>query len=133
MRMLRRNGSQFWLVRITGYTEKTDSDGNFTGEKIPTFQNPYKIALNVMPVDGTVESAIQGFVGRYDQIGLSMVELKEDDLLMNVGFDSAIESDWNNGIYNPSVIATMDKRYNYKVGQALVSLNVRRYGLKARG
>jgi hypothetical protein len=74
MRMLRRNNSWFWLVRITGYTEKTDSQGNYTGEKIPTFQNPYKIALNTMPVDGTVESAIQGFIGRYDQIGLSETE-----------------------------------------------------------
>ena len=131
--MLRRNNSYYWLVRITGYTDKTDSQGNFTGEKIPTFQNPYKVALNTMPVDGTVESAIQGFVGKYDQIGISETELKENDLLLRVGFNPTIEADWNDGTFDPVVIASMDKQYDYKVGQALISLNVRRYGLKAKG
>lgn len=133
MRMLRRNNSHFWVVRTTGYTDKVDGDGNYTGEKIPTFQNPYKIALNTMPVDGTVESAIQGFIGRYDLVGMSMSDLKEDDLLLKVGFNPTIEADWENGVFNPVIIATMDKQYDYKVGQALISLNVRRYGLKARG
>ena len=133
MRMLTRNGSQYWLLRILSYTDKIDGSGNMTGEKVPVFANPLKFTMNVMPVDGMIESAVQGFIGRYDLIGICQFDLKENDMLLKVGFNPTIESDWEDGIYSPSVIATIPKIYDYKVGQALVSLNVKRYGLKARG
>jgi hypothetical protein len=133
MRMLARNGSQYWLLRILSYVDKRDSNNNFTGEKVPVFADPFKFTMNTMPVDGMIESAVQGFIGRYDLIGICQFALNENDMLLRVGFNPTIELDWENGVYNPNVMATIPKIYDYKVGQALVSLNVKRYGLKARG
>jgi hypothetical protein len=132
MRLLVRNARMYWLIRVTGYTDNVDADGNYTGEKVPEFDPPIRIRLNTMPVNGTIDVALQGFVGRYDQVALSEIELLENDLLIKTGFDKDLEDDWKEGIYEPSTLVSLDKIYDYKVGSKLESINISRYGLKAR-
>ncbi len=116
MRTLRRNRKKLWLVRPTGYTDKVDSQGNYTGEKIATYAAPVAIELSTYPRFGQVEYVPQGMGSQFDYYALSTsVELLAGDL-----------------IFKEEPTGDYDKTFDFKVSDKLESVNVTRYGLKAR-
>lgn len=48
----------YWLY--TGLTEETDADGNYTGEKPPTYSDPVTIKGNVSAARGTTDIELFG-------------------------------------------------------------------------
>jgi len=115
-RTLLRNKIPLWFVRPTGKTDSVDSDGNFTGETTVTYSAPVKIAMSVYPVTGDIEYAVNGHLEKYDLVATgSTVDLAEGDLL-----------------FKQVPISDYDVTNDYYVGEKFESLNVIRYGLKAR-
>jgi hypothetical protein len=114
MRTLYKNEKNLYVLIKTGETYAVDDDGNFTGELIPTYTSPVLVRLSVYPSSGNVVYDLNGVSEQFDYIAISnTVVLKSGDLLFNS-------------------VPTDVESYDYKVSSILESLNVWRYGLKAR-
>ena len=55
MQSLARNQTEVTYYLYTGYTETVDADGNFTGEKPPTYADPVTIWATVSAARGTAD------------------------------------------------------------------------------
>lgn len=113
MRTLEKNKSPLWYVKQTGLTDKTDSNGFKTGEKIPTYSLPEKIRIQLYPANGAVATEIFGENASLDMIGVSELDLDETCLF----FDTE------------PVIGDYD-RPTYKIERISKSLNSKNYGFR---
>ena len=118
MRTLELNKSILWYVKQTGSTKKTDSDGYYTGETVPTFSVPTQIKIALYPSNGSVTERIFGKDASLDMIGVSNdVVLDETCLLFTT---------------QPSVGQDYFTTYDYSVSTIKQSLNTYNYGFKRR-
>lgn len=113
MRELRKNQTGLWYVNRTGETDETDVDGNFTGEKVPTFSTPVKVRLSLYPSNDFIINRIFGKDYSCDMIASSnSISLNENTLL----FLTEPSTDYENS-------------YDYTISRISPSLNSYNYGL----
>lgn len=116
MRTLVKNKRPLWLVNITGTTDKTDSDGNYTGEVVPTYSTPVKIMIDYLPSNGAVVEQIFG-----KDYSCDMVAVSNDVVLTK-----------NSLLFYSQPSSNYDKTYDLKVKDIKPSLNTYYYGLVGR-
>jgi len=118
MRTLEINKTTLWYVKQTGSTKKTDSNGYYTGEIVPTFSTPTEIRIALYPSNGSVTEQIFGKDASLDMIGVSNdVVLDETCLLF---------------ITKPITGQNYFTTYDYSVSMIKKSLNTYQYGFKRR-
>lgn len=116
MRTLEKNKISLWLVNPTGFTDKVDPNGLYTGDVIRTYSTPIEIRLTLYPATGMIVESIFGH-----NVDIDMVSVTTDIVLTP---DSLLFETQPTGDYL--------KTYTYKVNRILKSLNNYVYGLKRR-
>lgn len=116
MRTLEKNKIAIWYVNSTTYTDETDDDGFYTGEKVPVFGTPTKVYINLYPSNSEIVGQIFGKDSSFDMIACSMDIVFENDTLIF--------------LTEPSL--NYDTTYDYFVDKISKSLNVYQYGLRKR-
>lgn len=102
MRNLERNKTDVKYQLYTGETEKLDSDGLYTGEKVPTYGTPVTIRASVSAARGTAD---------LDQFGINVPYTNTvivDDMSCPIAEDSRLEI---NG--NPYAVLLVAKSLNH--------------------
>jgi len=116
VRTLRLNEIEIWVVKVTGFTDEVDLDGNNTGEEIPQFGTPNKVRLSLYPNNGNITNQFMGKIIEADFIAVSTeIDLDENDLL-----------------FHEEPITDFDTTYDYNVTRKLPSLNGYQYWLEGR-
>ena len=71
MRTLKRNQRPVWYCLYKGETEQVDGDGNYSGEKVLTYDAPVKLMANVSPATGRSNTDMFGNLTDYDRVIVS--------------------------------------------------------------
>ena len=113
MRLLDRNLQNVIYSCYEGMTEETDSDGNYTGERVKTYTDPKTIRMNVSPAKGNAQAS---------QFG---TDISYTRTAMTADLNCPIDENSKLWIGIPST-----EPYNYKVTAVARSLNWIVYALK---
>lgn len=76
---LRINQVPFWYQQYLDEVEKTDADGNLTGETMKIYSNPIRALARISPNTGRAESSPFGADISYDKTISTVVRLPIDE------------------------------------------------------
>lgn len=116
MRTLEKNKVTLWVVSPTGSNNEIDEDGNMTGEKITTYNQPIEVKLSLYPAGGEITEQMFGKDTSIDMISVSSEVILTPDSLL---FETLPTSDFR-------------KTYTYRVNRISKSLNTYAYGFTRR-
>lgn len=68
MRCLKRNKQRFWYCNPNDAVVCLDENGNETGERITTYDDPEEISANISPATGVYRTEEFGAVENYDKV-----------------------------------------------------------------
>ena len=102
MRDLMANNRHLWYALYLGDTEEVDENGDFTGERGPSYSEPVQFEANLSATRGT-----QGFTGTgssYDYFG---ADIDEHSLIWDIEpeRDSGGNVDFSKARYNVTAVA----------------------------
>lgn len=116
MRDLIKNTVELYYVEITGSTETTDTDGNYTGDFENTYSTPVKIRISLYPTSSDVSRELFGLDFNVDYVtNTSRYSLSINGLL-----------------YKSLPTKDFEKTFDYKVVAIKDSINTVKYGLVVR-
>ena len=115
MRTLNINKITLWKVDVTGFTDETDVDGNFTGEQIPVYSAPVKIRVMLYPITGRIKRDFLGVIHDEDYVIATNDVLLDKDALL----------------FRTEPVSDYDTTFDYMVISILKSINTTLYTVKS--
>lgn len=120
MRTLELNKIDLWASTPTGYTDKKDSAGNYTGERVKTFPTATKVRVHAYPKTSRITEEIFGIDS---EVELAIITDKNivftDETLLFKTAPTVAVSKYNNN-------------YDYKIIKILESINSNQYGVRSK-
>ena len=116
MRTLEKNEIKCWRVYPTIYVDEIDSEGFYTGNKIPSFGIPTEISISMYPFDGSINRQPFGTDCSFDMLATSNNVVLDKDTLL----------------YYTMPTSNFETTYDFRVDKINKSINTYQYGLVAR-
>lgn len=135
MRSLYRNKRTFWYANPEGFTDATDSNGYYTGEKTTTYSTPAKLFGNISVNTNVTVSEMFGVVSPYEMTinPMSLDCPMDEGTVLWIGIEPPIEGTeaseetTPSDSLTPSEGARVAEGYNYIVKRKARSLNFTAY------